>query len=43
MVKGGPVSQNNYRAEWPTEQQTLPAHSRLGYDWQALKDSNMYN
>lgn len=43
MVKGGPVSQNNHRAEWPTEQQTLPAHSRLGYDWQALKDSNMYN
>lgn len=32
MAEGGPVSQNNRRAEWPTEQQTLPAHSRLEYD-----------
>lgn len=32
MAEGGPVSHNNHRAEWPTEQQTLSAHSRLGYD-----------
>lgn len=43
MVEGGPVSQNNHRAEWPTQQQTGPTHSRLGYDWGALKDSNMLN
>lgn len=43
MAEGGPVSQNNHRAEWPTEQQTLSAHSRLGYDWGALKDSNTLN